>query len=221
MTPQTPLIGAGMIFLPNNNKQHLMIAFFTAGPRRLLTSAFVAISLVVPAAAHPAVNPAVSVTDNGGTWTLDNGIVKAVIDKHNGAMNSLFYKGIDTMGHDQGQPGYWEQDPSSAASVGGLTNSITIDPAVNGGERAELSIKGVTGGKVQLTAVAIAVSMSMQFIHTPPPTALGALAPKAATSPRLTRPLTGLAWTPTAICSNARRRTGATAWSSTPRSSAS
>jgi rhamnogalacturonan endolyase len=152
MTPQTPLIGAGMIFLPNNNKQHLMIAFFTAGPRRLLTSAFVAISLVVPAAAHPAVNPAVSVTDNGGTWTLDNGIVKAVIDKHNGAMNSLFYKGIDTMGHDQGQPGYWEQDPSSAASVGGLTNSITIDPAVNGGERAELSIKGVTGGKVQLTA---------------------------------------------------------------------
>jgi len=129
-----------------------MTTSFAAGPRLLLASAFVAISLAVPVAAQPAVNPAVTVTDNGGTWTLENGIVKAIIDKRNGAMNSLFYKGIDTMGHDQGQSGYWEQDPSSAASVGGLTNCITIDPALNGGDRAEVSIKGVTGGKVQLTA---------------------------------------------------------------------
>ena len=55
------------------------------------------------------------------------------------------------MGHDQGQAGYWEQDPSAAAAVGGLTDSVTIDPAKNGGERAEVSVKGVTGGKFQLT----------------------------------------------------------------------
>ena len=36
-------------------------------------------------------------------------------------------------------------------AAGGLTDSITIDPAKNGGERAEVSVKGVTGGQFQLT----------------------------------------------------------------------
>jgi hypothetical protein len=40
----------------------------------------------------------------------------------------VIYKGLDTMGHDQGQAGYWEQDPSVASKVGGLTQSIAIDP---------------------------------------------------------------------------------------------
>ena len=129
-----------------------MIEFIAATLRLLLASTLVVLALVGPAVAELADNQPVTVTDNGGTWTLDNGIVKAVIDKRNGAMDSLFYKGMDTMGHEQGQPGYWEQDPSAAASVGGLTNSITIDPSQNGGERAEVSVKGVTGGQVQLTA---------------------------------------------------------------------
>ena len=137
-----------------------MIELVTAGPRGLLASTFVALTLAVsvpraaaatPVVAKPAVNAPVTVTDNGATWTLDNGIVKAIIDKRNGAMDSLIYKGIDTMGHEQGQPGCWEQDPSAAASVGGLTNSITIDPAKNGGGRAEVSVKGVTGGQFQLS----------------------------------------------------------------------
>jgi len=129
--------------------------------RGFLASAIIALSLVVPlsraaqaapVAAKPEVNAPVTVTDNGRTWTLDNGIVKAVIDKRNSAMNSLIYKGIDTMGHDQGQSGYWEQDPSAAAATGHLTDSVTIDPAKNGGERAEVSVKGVTGGQFQLSS---------------------------------------------------------------------
>jgi len=56
------------------------------------------------------------------------------------------------MGHDQGaESGYWEQDPSAAAATGGLTDSLTIDPAKNGGDRAEVSVKGVTGGQIELT----------------------------------------------------------------------
>jgi rhamnogalacturonan endolyase len=101
-------------------------------------------------AAKPAVNAPVTVTDNGRTWTLDNGIVKVTIDKRNGGMDSLIYKGIDTLGHEQGQPGVWEEDPSAAADTDGLTDSLTIDPAKNGGERAEVSVKGVTGGQFQL-----------------------------------------------------------------------
>jgi rhamnogalacturonan endolyase len=117
-----------------------------------LLSAFVAACAAPTVAAASTVTP-VTVTDNGRTWTLDNGIVKAVINKRNGDMDSLFYKGIDTMGHDQGaESGYWEQDPSAAESAGGLTDSLTIDPAKNGGDRAEVSIKGVTGGQIELSS---------------------------------------------------------------------
>jgi rhamnogalacturonan endolyase len=89
---------------------------------------------------------AVTVTDLGTMFALTNGVVSARINKRNGDMESLVYKGLETMGHDQGRAGYWEQDPSAASKVGGLTESITIDPAKNGGERGEVSIKGITKG---------------------------------------------------------------------------
>ncbi len=98
----------------------------------------------------------VTITENGGvSYTLDNGIVKAVIDKKTGNILSLVYKGIETMG--TAVPGYhggWEEEPSLAAQVGGLTDSVTIDPAKNGGARAEISIKGVTKDQVMLTPTA-------------------------------------------------------------------
>jgi len=116
-----------------------------AALRGLLASACISMSLAVPAlraangppvVAKPGVNAAVTVTDNGRAWTLDNGIVKATINKGNGDMTALVYQGINTMG----QGGYWEQKPS-----GQVTQSLTIDPAANGGARAEVDVKGVTG----------------------------------------------------------------------------
>ena len=74
----------------------------------------------------------VTVTDNGTTWTMDNGIVKATINKRDARMPSLVYKGINTMGGG----GYWEQSPS-----GTLTQTLTIDPSTNGGERGEVAVK--------------------------------------------------------------------------------
>ena len=103
---------------------------------------------VVPIVAKTAVNAPVTVLDDGAFFVLDNGIVTARINRRNGDLESLVYRGIDTMGHDQGRAGYWEQDPSGAPD---LKQIITIDPAKNGGERAEVSIAGKTGGKVMLT----------------------------------------------------------------------
>ena len=88
-------------------------------------------------------NAAVTVTDNGNSWTLDNGIVKATIGKNGGFLQSIIYRGFDT-----GSRGIWEHTPQGAPQV---TNTITIDPATNGGERAEVSIKGVGGGKFMFT----------------------------------------------------------------------
>jgi rhamnogalacturonan endolyase len=120
-----------------------MKTFLSAALRGVLASAFISMSVpalraddAAPVVAKPEVNAAVTVADNGGTWTLDNGIVKATIDKRNGRMASLFFHGINTMNGG----GYWEQTPS-----GQVTQSVTIDPAQNGGERAEVAVKGVNG----------------------------------------------------------------------------
>ncbi len=118
----------------------------SAALRGLLVSAFVIMTPAVPAlraddalpaVAKPKVTAAVTVSDNGSDWILDNGVVKATINKRSSNMTALVFRGINTM---RGG-GYWEQRPS-----GRVTQTVTIDPAKNGGERAEVSIKGVTGG---------------------------------------------------------------------------
>jgi len=100
-----------------------------------------------PKVETPSVSAPVTVTENARSYTLDNGIVKVTISKSTSNISSLIYKGMETMSNG----GVWEQTPAAAASVGGLTDSITIDPSKNGGARAEVSIKGVTGGQVGLS----------------------------------------------------------------------
>lgn len=90
----------------------------------------------LPKVAKTNVHVPVTVTDDGGAWVLDNGIVKATINKNSSIITSLIYRGINTMG----PGGIWEQKPT-----GTVTQSLTIDPAKNGGQRAEVAIKGVNG----------------------------------------------------------------------------
>ena len=91
-----------------------------------------------PSVAKVTVNDPVALTDNGDTWTLDNGIVKATSLKSNGNMTTVIYHGIDIP---SARSEYWEQTPA-----GTVTAKVTIDPASNGGERAEVSVKGVNPG---------------------------------------------------------------------------
>ncbi len=104
------------------------------------------LDFAMPAVAKPETDAAVTVAEDATSYTFANGIVTVRVDKRTGELRSLLYKGMDTMGHDQGRSGVWEENPSAAAKVGGLTQSITIDPAANGGDRAEVSVKGVTKG---------------------------------------------------------------------------
>ncbi len=117
----------------------------------LLGFAPTARAAVAPVVDQPKVNAAVTVKDDGTVFILDNGIVTARVNKRTGDLVGVIYKGVDRAGHDQGAVGPWEQNPSATEKIGGLTQTITIDPANNGGERAEVSIKGVTGGKVSLS----------------------------------------------------------------------
>jgi rhamnogalacturonan endolyase len=89
-----------------------------------------------PVVAKPEVNSPVVIRDDGGSWTMDNGIIRATINKRNTHITSLMFHGINTMG----PGGIWEQTPS-----GQVTQTVTIDPKTNGGERGEVAVKGIDG----------------------------------------------------------------------------
>jgi len=96
-----------------------------------------------PAPAQPA--PAdVTVAEDATTFTLANGIVTARIVKSSGDIRSLVYKGVELLTDQSGHAGgYWSHDTTGGA---GLRTGVTIDPVANGGARAEVSIRGISGG---------------------------------------------------------------------------
>ncbi|MGA2222230.1 MAG: polysaccharide lyase family protein [Verrucomicrobiia bacterium] len=90
----------------------------------------------------------VTVVEDQSSFTLANGYVTAKVDKTSGDLTSLKYKGLELIGYGSGHPaGYWEQDPSAAQRY---AVTVTIDPARNGGERGEVSIKGFSDSKTYL-----------------------------------------------------------------------
>ena len=74
-----------------------MKMFLSVRPSWLVAVSFLALLVTSPlraAQTSPAAssaNGAVTVVDNGNTWTLDNGIVKATITKNSGSMPSLSF----------------------------------------------------------------------------------------------------------------------------------
>jgi len=110
----------------------------------LLTSA-----IALPALAAPPAPP-VTVTDDGPTYTLSNGYLTVKIDKKTADITSIktphtATPNVELMGYLSGHhAGYWEQSPALAAR---LDDKITIDPATNSGDRAEVSVKGWSDGK--------------------------------------------------------------------------
>ena len=101
-------------------------------------------TLLVATGIATAASP-VAITQDDRSFTLSNGNLTAQVNKTNGDLTSLKFKGIEMMGYTSGHPaGYWEQTPAKAAH---LTATITIDPATNGGARGEVSIKGISDGR--------------------------------------------------------------------------
>lgn len=120
-------------------------ALLAAGFITLIVSTSLVLAAQVSAAAQSYnSSAAVTVTDDARSFTLDTAIVKATIRKDSGSTASLIYKGTEMMG---GNGGCWEQTPEGAPT---LTNTVTIDSTSNNGSRAEVPIKGITGGTQML-----------------------------------------------------------------------
>ncbi|MGA2061858.1 MAG: polysaccharide lyase family protein [Thermoguttaceae bacterium] len=99
-------------------------------------------SMAVPAVSD-SIAPPVTVTEEGNNYTLANGIVTARVSKRSGDLVSLRYKDIETLSGGSGHVyGYWSHDASGKSVV----DTITIDPKQNGGQRGEVSIKGISKG---------------------------------------------------------------------------
>ncbi|HVU39352.1 MAG TPA: polysaccharide lyase family protein [Opitutales bacterium] len=120
----------------------LLIRWAAAALLPLVLFALSARAADAPAASAP---PAVTVTQDDTTFTLSNGVVTARVSKRSGDLLSLVYKGEETLAFNSGHSGgYWSHDTTGGVQT--LTK-VTIDPQANNGERGEVSVKGISGGK--------------------------------------------------------------------------
>jgi rhamnogalacturonan endolyase len=106
-----------------------------------------AIGLMAGTLLHAATTPAstVTVTEDDATFTLANGIITASVSKRSGDLTSLQYKGREVLTDKSGHPGgYWSDDTTGGRET---IARITIDPKSNGGGRAEVSVRGISGGR--------------------------------------------------------------------------
>jgi rhamnogalacturonan endolyase len=104
-----------------------------------LTSAALGATLFL-AAALPAAEPPVTVSETESGYTLDNGLVTARVAKRSGDLVSLKYKNLELLEAGSGHPfGYWSHDTSR----GPHGARVTMDPKTNDGALGEVSVRSV------------------------------------------------------------------------------
>lgn len=84
--------------------------------------------------------PPVTMSSSSASCELNNGIISATIDKRSGNLLTMTYRGTDLLASSHG---YWSHTPDDSTQI---VCTTTIDPATNGGERAEFSVKGFSHG---------------------------------------------------------------------------
>lgn len=107
---------------------------------RLVILGFTALLPVFPASAAPSV----TVTEDADSYTLANGILTAQVSKSSGNLTSLKYRGLEMLDQDpiRESGGYWEQNTERGLH----DDRVTINPGDNGGQRGEISVKGIYNG---------------------------------------------------------------------------
>src|SRR5215469_18149018 len=87
----------------------------------------------------------VAITEDTNSFTLDNGIVLARVSKRSGNLTELVYKNLQMFDDRRGSSGgYWSYDVSRQQR----TSRITIEPNSNGGQRGEVSVRGMFSGRL-------------------------------------------------------------------------
>ena len=79
----------------------------------------------------------VTVTDNGGTVVLANGIVSFTINKSNGNVTNFTYNGSNLLSGGNGGGSFYF-DGSGGPTLANPVYTLTVNPANNGGNQAEV-----------------------------------------------------------------------------------
>jgi rhamnogalacturonan endolyase len=156
----------------SNRRIHLM--FQTPFVRKSLyplTCLLLAVCISLLLCACSSSDP-VTLAETDHVYILDNGIVRAQIAKASGDIVSLRYQGQEmfaTFLTEGGEPdlkrdppgenleglnrgmtdhqyGFWSHDAMGKRGSGEAIAKVTIDPSANGGRRAEVSVRGISGG---------------------------------------------------------------------------
>jgi rhamnogalacturonan endolyase len=85
---------------------------------------------------------AVTLSEDGQSYLIFNGILAARIEKSSGNLVSLHYQGLELLGgnHANSSGGYWNLIGRCSPGTN-ATASVHINPATNGGARAEISCR--------------------------------------------------------------------------------
>jgi hypothetical protein len=137
---------------------------------RVVAVAALAVSLTATTVRAQRSGAAVTLSEDEQTWTLDNGVVKAMVAKASGDLVSIEFKGMEMLAtrmNAQGKPdleidppgatvnglnrgmtdhqyGFWSHDAMGPRDTRPAVAKVTIDPKTNNGERAEVSVKGIS-----------------------------------------------------------------------------
>jgi rhamnogalacturonan endolyase len=108
----------------------------------------------------PAAN--VTITDNGTTVILNNGIIAATITKSTAAVETLTYNGYDMLsgGYNGGQV-YWSWNMPNYQNPSGCSYSLTANPANNNGDYAEIKLHMTWNGSSSTAAMDVDVYYSL------------------------------------------------------------
>ncbi len=86
----------------------------------------------------------VGIAEDDATFTLSNSIVTARVSKRSGDLISLQFRGVELLNDKSGHAGgYWSHDTTGGKQT---LARVTLDPRSNRGQRAEVSVKGISGG---------------------------------------------------------------------------
>ena len=100
-------------------------------------------ALALEASSFARPSPPVGLLDDENSFTLTNQFVAVRVSKRSGDLTSLKYHGLELLDHESARASaYWSHDVAHTDSI----KRITIDPRTNGGERAEVSLKGIADG---------------------------------------------------------------------------
>lgn len=106
--------------------------------------------------------PNVTVTDNGPTVVLNNGIVSVTIVKSSARITNLTYKGTNMLkGGYKGGKIYWSWNMPDYQNPVGCTYTLTADPHSNNGDYAEVKLHMSWNGSSSTAAMDVDIYYSL------------------------------------------------------------